>query len=257
MTVPTVRLRALVALLFLLLPASAPAAAPQPAARPRVSKPNLDIYAYRRAYVPGEKVQVRLSAYNVAEAQFTAYKMDLPAVVKNSAGLTNFGKTLKALNLTGLPVAASWRFPVGKFYPDQWAERAVTLPRLPPGVYLVAARAPGVEKRTWLDVTDVALLAKRSRQETLVSATDAGSGRPLPGLMLTVFDGRGARARVATDAEGVCRFPSPGTDAVWVYGRRGGQPRVRPGVPAARAGLVQRLPRHRSAYLPARPDRPV
>jgi len=218
--------RCLFVLLCLLLLTPARAAAPQPhVGRPnRVSRPNLDIYAYRRAYAPGEKVQVRLSAYNIPSAQFTAYKMDLPGVVKNSRGLTSFGKTLRALSLAGLPVAASWRFPVGRTYPDQWAERAVTLPHLAPGVYLIAARAPGVEKRTWLDITDVALLAKRSRQETLVSATDAGSGRPLPGLALTVFDGRGARGKVTTDADGVCRFPSPSPDAVWVYGQRGGSP---------------------------------
>ena len=228
MTVPTFRRRALAALLLILLPlASALAAAPaaqHKAAQHKATRPNLDVYVYRRAYVPGEKVQVRLSAYNIAAAQFTAYKMDLPAVVKNSAGLTNFGKTLKAISLAGLPVAASWRFPVGKTYPDQWAERAVTLPRLPPGVYLIAARAPNVEKRTWLDITDVALLAKRSRQETLVSATDAQTGRPLPGLALTVYDKRGARGRVATDAGGVCRFPAPWPDAVWVYGARAGNP---------------------------------
>ena len=222
MTVLALGLRALTALLFFLL-TQAPAFAAS-AAQHKAGKPNLDIYAYRRSYVPGEKVQVRLSAYNTASVQFTAYKMDLPAVVKNSAGLTGFGKTLKALSLEGLPVAASWRFPVGKTYPDQWAERAVTLPRLAPGVYLIAARAPNVEKRTWLDITKVALLAKRSRQETLVSATDAETGRPLPGLVLTVYDRRGARAKVATDADGVCRFPTPWPDAVWVYGARAGSP---------------------------------
>ena len=189
-----------------------------------VTKPNLDVYVYRRSYTPGEKVQVRLSTYNITQAQFTAYKMDLPRVVKTSAGLTNFGKTLKALSLQGLPIAATWRFAVGKTYPDQWAERAVTLPHLPPGVYLIAARGPNVEKRTWLDVTDVALLMKRSRQETLVSATDAETGRPLPSLALTVYDGHGARARVATDGGGISRFPSLGPDAVWVYGERLGSP---------------------------------
>ena len=210
---------ALFCLLFLLLAPSLAALPPKV-----VTKPNLDVYVYRRSYVPSEKVQVRLSTYNISSAQFTAYKMDLPRVVKNSAGLTNFGKTLKALSLQGLPVAATWRFSVGKTYPDQWAERAVTLPHLPPGVYVIAARGPGVEKRTWLDVTDVALLMKRSRQETLVSATDANTGRPLPGLSLTIYDGRGARAKVATDGDGLIRFPSAGPDAEWVYGERSGSP---------------------------------
>ena len=220
--------RALPALFFLLLLTLPLAAAPQrpasPARAKAAAKPNLDVYVYRRSYTPAEKVQVRLSTYNVSGAQFTAYKMDLPRVVKNSAGLTNFGKTLKALSLRGLPIAASWRFGVGKTYPDQWAERAVTLPHLGPGVYVIVARGPNVEKRTWLDVTDVALLMKRSRQETLVSATDAETGKPLPNLALTVYDGHGSRAKVATDGDGLSRFPSPGPDAVWVYGEHRDSP---------------------------------
>ena len=184
----------------------------------KVTKPNLDIFTYRRSYVPGEKVQVRLSVYNTPEVSFTAYRMDLPGVVKNSAGLTDFGRTLKALKLTGLPVAASWRYAVGKTYPDQWAERAVPVPRLPPGVYLISARGQGAEKRTWLNMTSVALLAKRSRQETLVSATDADTGAPLPHLALTVYNGHGPVGRVVTGADGVCRFPIQTPDPIWVYG---------------------------------------
>jgi len=184
----------------------------------KATKPNLDIFTYRRSYVPGEKVQVRLSVYNTPAVNFTAYRMDLPGIVKNSAGLTDFGRTLKALKLASLPVVAAWRFSVGKTYPDQWAERAVPVPHLPPGVYLIAARGPGVEKRTWLNITSVALLAKRSRQETLVSATDADTGAPLSGLALTVYNGHGPVGRVVTGADGVCRFPSPTPDAIWVYG---------------------------------------
>ena len=202
----------------------------------KATKPNLDIFTYRRSYVPGEKVQVRLSVYNTPAVNFTAYRMDLPEVVKNSAGLADFGRTLKALKLAGLPVAATWRYPVGKTYPDQWAERAVPVPRLSPGVYLISARGPGVEKRTWLNITAVALLAKRSRQETLVSATDADTGAPLSGLALTIYNGHGPAGRVVTGADGICRFPTQTPDAVWVYGE------------------YQRSPAFALASLPPAPD---
>ena len=219
---PTMKNFLHVAAVFLLLftALSGHAATPQA----KAVKPNLDVFTYRRSYVPGEKVLLRLSVYNIKSASFTAYRMDLPGTVKNSAGLTDFGKTLKALNVSRLPAAAAWRFAVGKTYPDQWAERTVPLPRLPPGVYLIAARAGGVEKRTWLDITAVALLAKRSRQETLVSAMDAETGAPIAGLALTVYGGHGPTGRVVTDADGVCRFPAPSPDAVWVYGEHAGSP---------------------------------
>ncbi len=207
-------LRLMLLFTLLLMPLLGHAATPLA----KATKPNLDIFTYRRSYVPGEKVQVRLSVYNTPAVSFTAYKMDLPGVVKNSAGLTDFGRTLKALPLSRMPVAATWRYAVGKTYPDQWAERAVPVPRLAPGVYLVSARGPGVEKRTWLNITAVALLAKRSRQETLISATDADTGAPLPNLALTVYNGHGPSGRVVTGADGVCRFPTQTPDAIWVYG---------------------------------------
>ncbi len=205
----------LLALLFLLTVPSLAAPLRPPRA---IHKPNVDIYVYRRSYTPAEKVQVRLSTYNVNAVQFTVYKMDLPRAVKNSTGLTNFGRTLKSLPLAGMPVAATWRLGLGKTYPDSWAERAATVPHLPPGVYLIQVRAGGVEKRTWLDITDVALLVKRSRRELLVYATEAETGRPLPRLALTLYDAHRALGIHATDAEGVCRLPLSTPDSVWMYG---------------------------------------
>ena len=194
-------------------------------ARPAVvAKPNLDVYAYRRSYTPGEKVQVRLSSYNLAAVQMTAYRMNLPAAVKTSAGLTDFGKTLKTLNVSPLPVAATWRYALGKTYPDQWAERAVPLPSLKPGVYLISARAGTVEKRTWLAITEAALLVKRSRNEVLVFAAEADSGKPLAGLALTTYGLHGRTGRLVTDADGVGRVASDSPDPVWLYGELNGSP---------------------------------
>ncbi len=214
--------RTLLAFCLLFLSVLPTLAAPK---RPTVvAKPNLDLYVYRRSYTPGEKVQVRLSSYNLAAVQFTAYRMNLPAVVKTSAGLTDFGKTLKTVSLGALPTAAAWRYPVGKTYPDQWAERAVTLPSLKPGVYLISARAGAVEKRTWLAITEAALLVKRSRQEVLVYAAEADSGKPLAGLALTTYGLHGRTGRLVTDANGVGREPASSPDPVWLYGERGGSP---------------------------------
>lgn len=194
-------------------------------ARPAVvAKPNLELYVYRRSYTPGEQVQVRLSGYNVSVVQFKAYRMDLPAVVKTSAGLTDFGKTLKTVTVGPLPTAATWRYPLGKTYPDQWAERAVTLPALKPGVYLISARAGAVEKRTWLAITEAALLVKRSRQELLVFAADATSGKPLAGLALNVYGLHGRTGRLVTDANGVGREPMGSPAPAWLYGERSGSP---------------------------------
>jgi len=66
-------------------------------------------------------------------------------------------------------------------------EREVKASPLRAGVYLVRALGGGVEKRTWLAITDVALLAKQSRQELLVFAAQARSGQPVAGEVATVL----------------------------------------------------------------------
>src|SRR5438067_9566033 len=158
---------ALLALVSPILALPAPPAPPSNPAKRKAMKPNLAIYAYRRCCTPGEKVQMRLSGFNVHAIQFAAYRLDLRTVVGTSRTLEKFGKVLEARPLQGQSPVAAWRYPMGRIYPDQWAERAVTVPPLAPGAYLIQASASGVEKRTWLAITHVALLAKRSRQELL------------------------------------------------------------------------------------------
>src|SRR5438128_352671 len=117
------------ALLVLASPARAqrgPLAPPSNPAKRKAVKPNLDLYVYRRCFTPGEKVQMRLSGFNVPAVQFAAYRLDLGTVVRTSKTWEKFGKTLAALDLRGQSPAASWRYPMGRIYADQWAERAVT-----------------------------------------------------------------------------------------------------------------------------------
>src|SRR5438067_8582866 len=101
------------------------AAATSNSAKLKAMKPNLAIYAYRRCYTPGEKVQMRLSGFNVRDIQLAAYRLDLRTVVGTSKTMEKFGKLLAARPLQGQTPAAAWRFSMGRIYPDQWAERAV------------------------------------------------------------------------------------------------------------------------------------
>src|SRR5947207_3393640 len=109
----------LFALLVLASPArarSVPPAAPPlrsffavPAKRKEM-KPNLSLYVYRRCCTPGEKVQMRLSGFNVHDIQLAAYRLDLRAVVGTSKTLEKLDKVLAARPLQGQTPAAAWRF---------------------------------------------------------------------------------------------------------------------------------------------------
>src|SRR5436190_23791756 len=77
------------------------AAATSNSAKLKAMKPNLAIYVYRRCCTPGEKVQMRLSGFNVHAIQFAAYRLDLRTVVGTSRTLEKFGKVLEAHPLQG------------------------------------------------------------------------------------------------------------------------------------------------------------
>jgi uncharacterized protein YfaS (alpha-2-macroglobulin family) len=218
------RIRGRVALLWALLVFVLPVSA-QTSARCRVSKPNLDIHTYRRASTPDEPIRLNLSAYNEHSVAFTVYHLALPPLIPTSKALENFGKRIQAVDTRRLSAVRSWTFAMGKIYPDQWSERPVPVPHLPPGTYLVCARGGGVEKRTWLAVTRIALLAKRSRQALLLYATQAHSEQPVSGLRLAFTAADGRHATQTTDQEGLCRLAWPSEQAnVWAYGEKDGSP---------------------------------
>ena len=165
----------------------------QNAARRRVSRPNLNIHTYRRCSTPDEKIVLNLAVYNERAVAFTLYRLDLPALIPTSKALEEFGKRIMSVDVRRLPVVRTWKYAIDSTYPDQWAERQVPLEHLTPGVYLVRVQGGGVEKRTWLAVTQIALLAKRSRQELLIYAAQAHSGQPVGDLPLVITDSAGRR----------------------------------------------------------------
>ncbi len=157
-------------------------------ARAATNKPNFDLFVYRRCYTPNEPLSLRLSAYNEKSVDFSAFPIDLRSLTPTSKALEQMKARIAAVNLAGLHVAKSWRFKVAGAYPDQWSENEVKAPNLKPGVYLIRARVGGIEKRTWVAITDIALVGKRSRQELLVYAVNARTGQPLSNLHLGLID---------------------------------------------------------------------
>ena len=192
----------LLCLAFLLVPSHALASTP---AAKAVHTPKVELSVYRRSYTTDENVVVRLSAYNVHRVAFSLYRVDLATLVPNSTVLQDFGKSIATVPIDAMRPAKSFAYAMGKIYPDQWDEREVKTPRLAPGAYLIAADGAGAKARTWFAVTNISLVAKRSLQEVLVYATDARSGKPIPGLDLNAVDSKGNRLSGSTGTQGIWR----------------------------------------------------
>ncbi len=214
-----------VVLLFLLLGCRATSAPLPPA---DVHQSNLEVSLRSRSVSPVEKVSLHLSSYNEKDIVFRVFRLPLPALVSTSKEADKTDPRIQAIDLKGLTPIRAWKYPIKKIYPDKWMNQGVRLPRLDPGAYLIVAQGKVAEKRTWLVVTDIALVSQRSRQELLVYAVHPRTGRPIPGLMLTGDDGHGGRMHGATDLNGVWRTPyaetTTQTSNLWIYGERNRNP---------------------------------
>ncbi|HEY3331691.1 MAG TPA: MG2 domain-containing protein [Capsulimonadaceae bacterium] len=187
--------------------------------------PAIDLSAYRRCWTPDERVNLRISCLNVTSVRFTVSRVDLDALTPTSKIAGQFDKAIAKVDLSRLHPAASFTYPTGKTFINQWAERTVKAPRLRPGVYIVEAASGDVRKRTWFATTNIALLAKRSRDEISVYAADAGQGSPIRRLALRLRDERGQTVSAVTNDSGIARVSTASLSRnIWIYGESDGRP---------------------------------
>jgi uncharacterized protein YfaS (alpha-2-macroglobulin family) len=105
----------------------------------------------------------------------------------------------------------------------------VRLPRLPYGMYLIVASVEGVRPQaTWLTSTNVALITKRSGDETLCFVSDVNTGKPVPGVSLTMYwQGQPLGSPLKTDERGLARIKIPalkGSGNILYYAKNGEAP---------------------------------
>jgi len=137
---------------------------------------------------------------------------------------------------------------------------------LEPGLYVVDLRADDVDWDRWhhrhlLVSSPVNLTLKTTADETLAWATDLGTGRPVPGLVLWAYDGDGEQVDASvTDSDGLASFSGSETDwrGLTIVGR---DPFVladddwNDGISVWDLGLHSETPPDRRAYLDT--DRPI
>src|SRR5258708_20392388 len=95
--------------------------------------PNHDLFVYRRSYTPEEPLSLRLSTYNEKSVRFAAYRIDLKSLAPNPKAIEDVAKRIKALDLSGRRRVKAWNYKVDNLHPDEWTEREVKAPKLPPG----------------------------------------------------------------------------------------------------------------------------
>ncbi len=97
---------------------------------------------------------------------------------------------------------------------DTYYSRQINLPRLRPGVYLVHAKVNGASAWSVVNVTNLAVVVKRSPKRALVWVTDALTGKLEPGARVTAYrSNRSIAVQGQTGADGATMLPiSPGQE---------------------------------------------
>jgi len=90
-----------------------------------------------------------------------------------------------------------------------------------PGTYLVVAALGDLSAGDTLNVTSLALVAKRDENGVLAWVTDIRSGRPVAGAAVEALSRNAAPVTTATDRRGLARLPGSGEDCLVVARHKG------------------------------------
>ncbi len=232
------------------------AVAALPAVAQDAHAPNVDVETFARIFPSREKAKVRAWLYNTPKAVLAAYRVDLHEIAPDAYAVHEFDEDdersaayrVKHLDLSGRRPAARWTMRVKKLYEDSWIERDIEVPRLRPGVYIISMKGGGVEKRTWLAVSDRALVSKRSPDVVFGWLVNAGTGRPIEGSWVHLYDENGRVAAAKTERDGTVTFETEGLGGdCWLTATGGDPTFVIPAEPSR--------PRPYKAYVYT--DRPI
>ncbi len=201
---------------------------------------NVGIDVSQRIFPVGEKAEIRAWLYNTKRADFRAYEVPLEKLAPNAFAVHESDEDkegslpyrLKRLDLGAIPPAAKWTLKLEKIYEDSWESKDLKIPKLGPGVYVIEMTGGGVSARTWLAISDRALVSKRSPDVVLGWLVNAKTGQPVAGSWVHLYDRKGRVAAKKTEKDGTVEFPPPAPhDICWMAATGGDPAFVMPAAP--------------------------
>lgn len=161
------------------------------------------LYAYQKVFMPGEKPVININGYLVKKINTKVYKVNPHSYMRNLLeydGISQINMEDKT------PVYEEVL--TNTFNDDGDFNRTVSLPLTEEGVYVVETEAVGgsLTKTTWVMVTPIGLIVKRSPQEVLVYAEDFRTGKPLPDVTISAYRYNNLYVSGNTGSEGLYQF---------------------------------------------------
>ncbi|MBV9469317.1 MAG: hypothetical protein JOZ57_08730, partial [Abitibacteriaceae bacterium] len=141
------------------------------------------------AQPPGQTAKLSIWTRNVKRVNFSAYRVNLENVLTQPATLNNhdvqftqftgnFGSIADARKWFG-PQVATWNFDTKDKGDYQNTSETIDIPIKERGAYVVVAQSDGLRVARVLVISDLAILKKVDRDETLTYIADARTGKPV------------------------------------------------------------------------------
>jgi hypothetical protein len=151
-------------------------------AAPAAAGTQLDLNLWiSRNVAPTSMIRIQLNTRNLPAVTLTAKRIDGVSWLSRE-------RTAKTPEPDG-PAVRSWRTVLGervRNVVDQYYSRAINMPHLPVGVYVIEARAGGLVKWDVVDVTNLAVVVKRSPRHVLAWVTGFRSHQTVAGATATL-----------------------------------------------------------------------
>lgn len=171
-----------------------------------------------RNIAPAEKIRLQINTKNLPGIHLNLSKIDSIAWLSHPTDQGKRPTGGKVLRTLAVRVAGEKQKP-NPAPGDTYYSRQINLPAMPPGIYLVTSDGAGKGQR-WavVEVTGLAVVAKRSPKRVLVWVTDFKTGLAVPSAGITIYSSHGSRqSATKTDSQGIAIIPrAPGNETVIV-----------------------------------------
>ncbi len=149
-----------------------------------------------RNVAPGPKIRVVLNTRNVAQLRASVYRLGNTRLWIRY--LQAGGDEPGAPDTTNTKANTSWPVDMrpknekkNKLQIDVYRSRQINLPVLPPGIYWLQVEGAGQKSSSVVNITNLAVLTKRSKNHLLAWVTDFLTGAPIKGASVGLWPRKG------------------------------------------------------------------
>jgi uncharacterized protein YfaS (alpha-2-macroglobulin family) len=151
----------------------------------RAKEPQLQVYAYRYTFSPGDAIDFNIKSLRLENVRVTIYKVPIDILVRGGVN-----PDLLDPGASGFKAVTAWDESIREFQPYEWRYQSLQVKtELPTGGYCVEVKGAGrAVSRKFFSLTTVGVVMKRSQQSIFAYATNLVDNTPIPDAAIAIFD---------------------------------------------------------------------